>query len=405
MAISVLSGLLFGRLAKFIKLPNVTGYLIAGLILGPCILNIISENTVKDFTVVSDMALGFIAFTIGMGFKLSYFKEVGIAPIIIAITESFGAIIFIIVTMILLGYDIALSILFGAIAAATAPAQTIMVIKQYNAKGPVTSMLLSVVALDDAVALIGFGFAVTIVKVISSHAAVTLLSVLQPLYEIGISFVLGGVLSFFMMILLKWFKKPRNRICVTIGIVLMATWLADLLNASPLLTCMALGGVLTNIFNDIESIESVTENFTPPIYVLFFLISGAGFDIRALAGIGILGVLYITMRVAGKIAGSWFGGKITKSDPNICKYLGPALMPQAGVAIGLIMIAGELVPEYAKIINVVILCSTFVYSIIGPSVAKFSLVKAGEIVIANNEKKHHKSLKNSLFHFKSYKNV
>ncbi|MEZ4357491.1 MAG: cation:proton antiporter [Eubacteriales bacterium] len=404
-AISVLGGLLFGRLAKFMRLPNVTGYLIAGLVLGPCVLNIISESMVNDFTVVSDMALGFIAFTIGIGFKLNYFKEVGMAPIIIAITESFGAIIFIIVTLLLLGFDPALSILLGAIAAATAPAQTIMVIKQYHAKGPVTSMLLSVVALDDAVALIGFGFAVTIVKVISSHAVITILSVLQPLYEIGVSLVLGVALALFMKLLLRWFKKARNRACITTGVVLLAIWLADLINASPLLTCMALGGVLTNIFADIESIIEVTDSFTPPIYVMFFLMSGAGFDVKALAGIGLLGVLYIVLRVAGKMVGAWFGGKITKSDPNICKHLGPTLMPQAGVAIGLILVASELVPEYAKVINVVILCSTFVYSIIGPSVAKSALVKSGEIVLPDKEKKHRKGLKDVLLHFKSYKNA
>lgn len=379
-AVSILSGLVFGRIAKFFKLPNVTGYLIAGLLLGPFVLGVLSESTVRSFDQVSDIALGFIAFTIGLGFKLSYFKQVGAAPMIIAVFESFGAVILIVVTMILLGVDPALAILLGAIAAATAPAQTIMVIKQYKAKGPVTSMLLSVAALDDAVALIAFGFAVTIVKVLTTHTVISVMSILQPLYEIGISFVLGGALAFVMKLFLKWFKKPRNRICVAIGIILIASWLAKLIEASPLLTCMALGGVLVNIFDDIESIVDVADSFTPPIYMLFFFMSGAGFDITALSSVGLIGLVYIVMRVVGKMAGAWLGGKLSRAGKTVCRYLGPTLMPQAGVAIGLLMVAGSLLPEYAPELRAIILCSTFVYSIIGPSVAKSALTKAGEIV-------------------------
>ena len=399
-AVSVLSGLIFGRLAKFAKLPNVTGYLIAGLVLGPSVLNIINETAVQNFTVVSDMALGFIAFSIGIGFKLSYFKQVGLSPIIIAITESFGAVILIIVVMILLGFDPALSILLGAIAAATAPAQTIMVVKQYQAKGPVTSMLLNVAALDDAVALIAFGFAATIVKVMIHHSVVTIFSILQPLYEVGVSFALGGALSVLMVLMMRYFKKPRNRICVVIAFIFAGTWLANLIGGSPLLTSMALGAVFTNIFDDLDSIVEISDGFTPPLYILFFFMSGAGFDISALAGVGLIGIVYIVVRVAGKMLGAWFGGKVTKSDPKICRYLGPTLMPQAGVAIGLLIVAQTLIPEYAKMLNAIILCSTFVYSIIGPSVAKAALVKAGDIVLP--DKKHSGSvlshIKNSLKH-------
>ena len=378
-AVAVLSSLLFGRLAKFFKLPNVTGYLIAGLILGPYVLGLFSESTVANFDQVSDIALGFIAFTIGLGFKRSYFKQVGAAPMVIAVFESFGAVILIIVSMLLLGFDPALSILLGAIAAATAPAQTIMVIKQYRAKGPVTSMLLSVAALDDAVALIAFGFAVTVVKVITTHSAVTVMSVLQPLYEIGISFVLGGVLAVGMKLLLKWFKKPRNRICVTIGVILLASWVAKQIDGSPLLTCMALGGVLVNIFEDVDSIVEVSDAFTPPIYMLFFFMSGAGFNVSALASVGLIGIVYVVMRVAGKMLGAWLGGKISHAGKTVCRYLGPTLMPQAGVAIGLLMVAGSLLPDYAPELRAIILCSTFIYSILGPSVAKSALTRAGEI--------------------------
>jgi len=207
-AAMLILGLIFGRLAQLIKLPNVTGYLIAGLLLGPSFLNFITVDMVNGFSVISDIALGFIAFSIGSEFKISYYKRVGISPVIIAIAESFGAIILVTSVLILLGYDTKLSIMLGAIAAATAPAQTLMVINQYNAKGPLTSMLMSVVAIDDAVALIGFGFAATIVKMMSASGNTHIvISILQPIYEISISIFLGFCISIIMKLMFRWFKK------------------------------------------------------------------------------------------------------------------------------------------------------------------------------------------------------
>lgn len=389
-ALILLSGILFGRLAKFVRLPNVTGYLIAGLILGPSFLNLIPASMVNGFSVISDAALGFIAFSIGSEFNLAYFKKVGAAPVLIAICESLGAVILVTGALIACGFDTRLSILLGAIAAATAPAQTIMVINQYRAKGSLTSMLMSVVAIDDAVALIGFGFAATIVKMMNSQEDVNiLLSIVNPILEIVISFLIGGMLSIFMKIIFRWFKKPSNVLCITTGFILLTYWLAELLHGSPLLACMALGGVLVNIHSNIEKTVKVNESFTPPIFMIFFVISGAGFKISALAGIGIIGLVYVIVRAAGKIGGAWLGGKLTKQEDKICKYLGPTLMPQAGVALGLIVVAGNIVPDYAEQIRVVILCSTFIYSIIGPVAAKIALQKSGEIVIvpSGNQKK------------------
>jgi Kef-type K+ transport system membrane component KefB len=389
-ALILLSGILFGRLAKFVRLPNVTGYLIAGLILGPSFLNLIPASMVNGFSVISDAALGFIAFSIGSEFNLAYFKKVGAAPVLIAICESLGAVILVTGALIACGFDTRLSILLGAIAAATAPAQTIMVINQYRAKGSLTSMLMSVVAIDDAVALIGFGFAATIVKMMNSQEDVNiLLSIVNPILEIVISFLIGGMLSIFMKIIFRWFKKPSNVLCITTGFILLTYWLAELLHGSPLLACMALGGVLVNIHSNIEKTVKVNESFTPPIFMIFFVISGAGFKISALAGIGVIGLVYVIVRIVGKIGGAWLGGKLTKQEDKICKYLGPTLMPQAGVALGLIVVAGNIVPDYAEQIRVVILCSTFIYSIIGPVAAKIALQKSGEIVIvpSGNQKK------------------
>lgn len=389
-ALILFSAILFGRLAKFVKLPNVTGYLIAGLILGPSLLNLIPASMVDGFAVISDVALGFIAFSIGSEFNLNYFKKVGTAPILIAVCESFGAIILVTVALIAFGFDTRLSILLGAIAAATAPAQTIMVINQYRAKGSLTSMLMSVVAIDDAVALIGFGFAATIVKMMNSQEDVNiLLSIVNPILEIVISFLIGGILSIFMKIIFRWFKKPSNVLCITIAFIMLAYWLAEQLHGAPLLACMTLGAVLVNVYSDIDKVLKATDGFTPPIFMIFFVISGAGFKISALAGIGVIGLVYVIVRIAGKIVGAWVGGKLTKQEDKICKYLGPTLMPQAGVALGLIVAAGSIVPDYAEQIRVVILCSTFIYSIIGPVAAKIALQKSGEIVIvpSGNQKK------------------
>lgn len=385
-AIILICGLSFGRLGKLIKLPNVTGYLIAGLFIGPAFLKILPLSVVNNFSVISEMALGFIAFSIGTEFKLAYFKQVGLAPIIIAILEAFCAVIMVTASMILLGFNARLAILLGAIASATAPAQTIMVIQQYKAKGPVTSMLLSVVALDDAVALICFGFAATIVKAMASTASLSVLSVLAPIYEVIVSFVVGAVLGSGMALFLHWFHKSSNRICVIIAFVLFTLWIANAINASPLLACMALGVMMTNVRYDISDVVKVLDTFTPPVFMIFFVISGAGFDVGSLVSIGFIGAVYVVMRVVGKWFGAWLGGTIAKSDANIRKYLGPTLMPQAGVAIGLILVAKTLAPEYASQIQTVILGSTFIYSIIGPSVAKNALIKAGEIVIPDKLK-------------------
>lgn len=386
-ALMMLAGLIFGRLGKFIKLPNVTGYLIAGLLLGPSFLNLIPISMVHGFTVISDIALSFIAFSIGCEFSLDYFKEVGIAPFIIAIAESFGAIILVTVVLLLFGVDTKLAIMLGAIAAATAPAQTIMVIKQFGAKGPLTSMLMSVAAIDDAVALVGFGIAAAIVKIMSASTAVNIISFLTPLFEIAISFLFGAAVSIIMKVLFRWFKKHSNRICIITGAILLTYWLSDLLHGSSLLACMVLGAFLVNIFEDTGDIIETANGFSPPILMIFFVISGAGFDVSVLGSVGILGILYVITRVAGKMLGAWLGGTITKQEQKIRRYLGPTLMPQAGVALGLIIVAGNLVPEYANQIRTIILCSTFIYSIIGPSVAKYALQKSGELVIPAKIKK------------------
>lgn len=384
-AVMLMVGIIFGRIAKKLKSPNVTGYLIAGLLLGPSFLNIIPSDMLDGFAVISDIALAFIAFSIGSEFSLDYFKKVGKAPIIIAIFEAIIAVILVTGILMLVGFDMKLSLLLGAIAAATAPAQTIMVINQYKAKGKLTSLLMSVIAIDDAVALIGFGFAATIVNLTVGNDFNLIISLLKPIYEILISVIIGFVFSLVMKILLKRFKKPSNVLSITISCILFSYWIAEISHGSPLLACMSLGAFLANVYFEIGKIMKVSEGFTAPIFMMFFVISGAGFEVKALPAIGLIGVLYVVFRVAGKWLGAWMGCKLTNQDDKICKYLGPTLMPQAGVALGLVVVAGNIVPQYELKIRVVILCSTFIYSLIGPVTAKIALQKAGDISIVNEK--------------------
>lgn len=382
------AGILFGRLAKFFRMPNVTGYLVAGLVFGPSLANVISPEVVTGFGVVSDMALGFIAFSIGSQFDLVYFKKVGIAPIVIALFEALTAVVLVAVVLILFGFDVQLSIMLGAIAAATAPAQTIMVIKQYKSKGPLTSLLMSVVAVDDAVALIAFGFASTIVSMMGAGVPTNLLvSALTPFYEVFISLVLGGLAAILMKFFFRYFKGAANQLCISIAFILMTYYLADIIHGSPLLACMGLGAVMVNIYKDqIIRLSRIIEEFTP-IFMIFFVISGAGFEVSALKKLGLIGILYVVTRVVGKIIGAYMGGKLTHQDKDTCKYLGLTLMPQAGVALGLIVAAAKVVPAYASEIQVIVLSSTFIYSFIGPVVAKYALVKAGDIRLPEKIKK------------------
>lgn len=379
LGIMIIAGMLLGRLVKLIKLPNVTGYLLAGLLLGPSVLGLINESFLTDITVISDTALGFIAFSIGNEFKVSYFKRVGATPIIIACLESLFAVVFVSGALMLVTKDATFSLMLGAIAAATAPAATIMVIKQYKARGPVTETLLSVVAIDDATALIMYSVSVAIAAAISGKATSTAELVLKPVIEIGGALVVGAILGFIFLIPMKFFKKSGNRLCITVAFIFLGLGLSAMCGFSSLLFCMAMGAVIANFSDDVKHIMKLSDNITPPIFMLFFVASGAGLKLSVLPSVGVAGIIYIVVRVIGKIFGASLGATISRADKNIRKYLGPALIPQAGVAIGLSLAAASAAPQYATEIRTVILCGTLIYELIGPVISKTCLKKAGEI--------------------------
>ncbi len=335
-----------------------------------------------SFELISEMALAFIAFTIGSEFKLSYLKRVGIMPIAIAIAEGLGASILVTLTLLAVGADTEVAILLGAIASATAPAATVMVIKQYRARGPVTETLLSVVALDDAVALILFGFAAAIVNVLENPGQTsTALAVLHPFMEILGSCGLGFVIGVLFLLPLHYFKKNSNRLIISMGFLFLGSSLASMLGLSPLLLCMCMGGTLVNVSSEAEEIFIITDNVTPPIFLMFFVVSGMALNVNILPSIGLIGILYIIVRAVGKVVGATIGAKLTKAPKVIQKYLGLSLIPQAGVAIGLALTTTRILPQYGEVIQAVILGATFIYELAGPAITKAALIKAGEIVV------------------------
>lgn len=380
LTLCIFIALLSSKIMKLIHFPNVTGYLISGLIIGPYCLKILPLQFVESMSPLANIALGFIALSIGAEFKLSFLKEVGKTPVIIAILEGLFAVIIVDIALISLGYDIPFSLCLGAIAAATAPAATLMIIKQYNAKGPVTKTLLPVVALDDAVALIAFGLSTAIAKSLTNpQQASILMSLVKPISEILLSLVIGSLLGVLYSYLTKLFTGRGNRLSITIAMIFLANGLSNYLHLSSLLTIMMMSAVYINISPVYEQIFNITDRLTPPLFMLFFFFSGAELNIGIITQVGLIGLIYLVFRVIGKVLGAAVGCKICHTEPTVTKYLGWTLVPQAGVAIGLAATAMTIVPEHGAMIRTIVLCSTVIYELIGPLMTKIALKKAQEI--------------------------
>lgn len=410
--------LLSTRLMKIIKLPNVTGYLITGIIVGPFIFGLLFNNFsydgikegiifkyINQIKWVSTIALGFIAFSIGTSFKLSVLKSVGKRVLIITVLEALCASLFVIVALIIahfifpkeVSWELVLTL--GAIASATAPAATLMVIKQYRAKGSLVDTLLPVVALDDAAALILFAILFQIATTIASGGSFDLYKMIfKPIIEIVISLAIGALFGLLISFMNKFFKSRNNRLIICIFSVFAACGLYYLFKSeylggfelSSLLMCMMIGAIYTNLAKESGPTLDVLERFTSPIYMMFFVISGASLDLtiffneNGLIVLAIAGI-YLIFRVIGKWFGAFTGAVISKSEPKIKKYLGFALIPQAGVAIGLATTANTLFTSNpntelaGNLIIAIILSSTLIYELTGPTISKYALKKAGEI--------------------------
>ncbi|MDO4522966.1 MAG: cation:proton antiporter [Eubacteriales bacterium] len=381
--IAMIAGLIFSRIVKKIHLPNVTGYLVAGLLIGPSVLKWIPGEGLEDISIITTAALGFIAFSIGGEFKVSSIKAIGKNVIVITLFQSLLAAFAVDAVLLLCRFNAAEAIMLGAIATATAPAATLMVVRQYKAKGELTNTLLPVVAMDDAVGLMVFSVSVAIAKTLSAGEAVSVNTMLvKPLIEIALSLLSGGLLGLAISFSMRFFHSRANKLMICIAAVAIGVAVAQRFGLSDLLVCMAIGAVFINLREDALDVMGLCDNWTPPLFMLFFLISGADLNLEILTSVGVLGAIYIVVRAFGKYFGAYLGAVVVKASPNIRKYLGITLLPQAGVAIGMAQMALTLLPEYGDRIQAVVLAATLVYELLGPVATKIALTRAGEISVA-----------------------
>lgn len=379
-AIMLFAALIAGKIVKKLKLPNVTGYLVIGLLIGPNCIKLLSQDFLDSVSIISEVALGFIAFSIGAEFKIKFLKKIGKAPIVIGITEGLGAVVVVDTIMLICGFDVTFALAMGAIASATAAASTLMIVKQYKAKGPVSQTLLPVVALDDAVALMAFGISMAVANVIVAHGKVSFARLmLEPCIELlgGIAF--GIILGIIMTFLVKLYTGRGNRLAVTIMMIFVCLGVSDEVGFSSLLACMMLSTTFVNLSKFSDKIYEPVDRITPPIYMMFFIISGASLDVTVITTVGVVGSIYVIGRVIGKYLGASFGARITKAPKPVIKWLGLTLIPQEGVAIGLASSAAATLPDYGGKIKTIVLCGVVIYELLGPVITKTVLKKAGEI--------------------------
>lgn len=401
LSIALLAGLILSKFAKKVQLPAVTAYLIAGILIGPFDLGAlgipglgITSEQIQGFEIISDLALGFIAFAMGNEFRLSQLKKLGKRATVIGVFQALFTTL--VVDMVLIGLHVFMpdklplsaAIVLGAIATATAPAATLMVVKQYRAKGPVTDVLLPVVAIDDAVGLVVFAISFGIAKSVSVGSVDILSIVLEPLLEVTLSLGLGYAMGVLFSTCEKRFYTHSQRMAVLVGFVMMTVAISLLefqigtvrIAFSSLLACMMLGTVFCNLYEGSEELMNHADKWTTPVLIIFFVISGAELELSVFSEIAvvIIGVVYIVARSIGKYFGAGISARITKSDPNIIKYLGITLLPQAGVALGMAISAMELGSDGAIVRNIT-LFAVLVYEVVGPFLTKIALTKAGDI--------------------------
>lgn len=381
-AIMLFFGFLLTRLTKLLKLPNVTAYIIAGIIIGPYCINLIPNYIISGMDFLSDIALAFIAFSTGEFFKFSVLKKNGLKVIIITIFESLMATILVFITcFVILHLNLSFSIILGALAAATATASTMMTIRQTKAKGDFVDTLLQVVALDDVVGLIAYSVAISIALSFNSNS-LNIIDIIEPIFlNIG-SLIIGGLFGLIMKLLIPQKRSKDNKLIISISLIFAFCGLCAIFDVSPLLGCMAMGTIYINSTND-EKLFKQLNYFSPPILLLFFVRSGVNFKLDSLFNgsslVGstpliIIGIIYFFIRILGKYSGAYLGCLITKKDKKVRNYLGMALIPQAGVAIGLATLGARAIGGEAGIaLETIILASSVLYELIGPVLAKLSL--------------------------------
>lgn len=419
LSIAMLAGLLVSRLAKLLKLPAVTAYLVAGILVGPFLIGAIdlsglgiaglshigfspadfglAEGTSKNpaFTLLSELSLGFIAFSIGNEFRLKDLKTIGRQATVIGILQALAATALVDGALLLLHLAIpdvltpSMAILLGAIATATAPAATLMVVRQYKAKGKLTDILLPVVALDDAVGLVVFSVSYGVARALDS-GSVSIVSVLvNPLIEVVISLILGALMGWLFTFLERFFHSNSRRMSMSITFVMLTVALSMLefhvgevkIGFSSLLVCMMLGSVFCNLCDFSADIMGRVDKWTAPLFVLFFVLSGAELRLDILSSwmVLLVGVVYIVSRSIGKYVGAYGSCRLMKCDEHVTRWLGVTLLPQAGVALGMSAVVLETMGENGVLVRNIVLFAVLVYELIGPVLTKIALTKSGDI--------------------------
>lgn len=380
LSIIIFIGIIGGRIANIFKLPNVSGYIVGGLLVGPSFMKLIKAGEASQFNIINEVALAAIAFSIGSEFLIKDIKETGAEVMVITLAEVFGAIALVfITTFFIFKQPFEFSLVVASMSAATAPAGILMVIRQLKAQGPLVKTILPVVAIDDAVGIMVFGVFLSIAKITSGSEGFSLFKIIStPLFEIVGSLVLGTILGFALSYFAPKAKGRDELLTMVLGFILMGTGASKYFGVSPLLTGMMIGAVLINLMKNSHRVFNLVSDFTPPIYLLFFTIAGASLDLSILSKVGLLGVGYILARAGGKIIGATLGAKHVKAEKNVVKYLGMSLLTQGGISIGLSMIVAKELPQFSESIITIILFSVLIYEIVGPILAKIAIQKAGE---------------------------
>lgn len=376
LAIIIVAGFLMSRLTKLLKLPNVTGYIIAGVLIGPYLLNVIPQAILPEFNFLTDIAIALIAFGVGKHINFRLLKKSFGKMLVITMFESIlsGLIVFVFMKFVF-GLSTILCIILGAIATSTAPTSTLMTIRQYNAKGKFIDSLIQVIAIDNAISLILFNICLSFTQ----GSSLDFVSVIKPLALNLFVMLLGFGLGFALKKLYTNKFSQDSRLIMTFAILFGLCAICSFLNLSPLLACMTLGATYITAGGDSE-IFKVVSSFTPPILLVFFVVSGMKLNLSMLAGVGVVGVVYFLVRILGKMLGSMLGGTITKSSVEVKKYLGMALIPQAGVSIGLAAIAERFLPVgEAGLLTTIILSSAILYELVGPALAKHAIFASDSI--------------------------
>ncbi len=379
--IALIVGVIFGELMNKIKIPSVAGYIIAGLILGVSGVNIENSEMIHKLSFIGDFALGIIAFNIGSGLELSVIKKLGKPIFIIAFFEAIFAFSAVTLVSISLGEQIYTALILGAVASATAPAATLMVLKELNAKGPLTTTLLGVIAVDDGICLMIYSIASSIAKVFIDHSSITFYKVVvHPVTEILFSLLLGIIFGIILTFIINRIKKETDIQVFTIGFIILLTGLTISLNLSSLLACMCLGIIIANLCTHNSETFKTIENFSSPFIVAFFVLAGANLDINMIPQIGMLGLSYLVFRIIGKISGASLGAYLSGAPSVVRKYIGFGLCSQVGVAVGLAMIVSR---EFkgtgldTKVLTI-LLATTIITELVGPLFTKFAVIKSKE---------------------------